>query len=412
MNDEFVSAVILGAGAAGFFASIACKEGLAEGRVLLIEKTRAPLAKLKVSGGGRCNVTHHCFDPKVLIQNYPRGGLELLGPFHRFQPKDTIDWFKVRGVELKVEEDGRMFPVTDDSNTIVEALKKAANDAGVEILLEKRLKKADRIDEGFLLEFIDGSFIKTKALLLATGSSKEGYQLAKEFGHTIDPLCPSLFSFNVPDFPLEKLAGVSVELAGSFLKNGKHRFDAPLLITHGGFSGPSILKLSSFEAMTLALKDYETDFFIDWVPGYEERKIREELEDRKTNHGKKTVILDSFFHLPKSLWKELILKAGISYDTTWNHVSKSLLEKILSTLKMDVYRMKGKTPYKSEFVTCGGVKLSEVNFKKMESKLVKNLYFAGEILNIDGVTGGFNFQAAWTTGWIAGKAIHDSQVLT
>ncbi|MCH9627394.1 MAG: 3-dehydro-bile acid delta(4,6)-reductase [Chlamydiales bacterium] len=329
--------VIIGAGAAGCFAAIACAEAHPRAEVVILEKTRQPLAKVRVSGGGRCNVTHACFDPKVLVESYPRGSKELLGPFHRFQPADTVAWFQERGIELKTEKDGRMFPSTDRSETIIDCFLNEIKKRNIELQLGVKI---EQIPED------------ADAVILATGSSRHGHKMAQLAGHTlIDPV-PSLFSFNVPSSPLLGLSGVSVPEATVWLEGRSCRQTGPLLITHWGFSGPAVLKLSAWEARFLHECAYQATCLIEWKEP-----------------------------LPKRLYRAL--------KEHPNHH----------------YRIEGKTTYKSEFVTCGGVSLKEVNFKTMESRIRPGLFFAGEVLDIDGVTGGYNFQNAWTTGWIAGHSI-------
>lgn len=359
--------VVVGGGAAGFFAAIAAKTAFPDASVTLHEKTNKVLSKVRISGGGRCNVTHACFDPKLLVKNYPRGSKELLGPFHRFQPADTVEWFSERGVELKTEADGRMFPTTNSSETIIDCLLNEAKRVGVEIKLQSKLSLNE---------------LKADRLILATGSAKGGYEIAKHFGHTIQSPVPSLFTFNIPDFPLESLSGISLENVCLKLEGTKLVQEGPLLITHWGFSGPAALKLSAFGARYLAEQNYEVQLCIDWLPQFSV----DELMPLLTLKNLRSV------PLPKRLWR---LLCG---------VQKLNPRKLCEKLKADRYLVKGKTTNKEEFVTCGGVTLSEVNFKTMESKLHPGLYFCGEILDIDGITGGFNFQNAWTTGWIAGTA--------
>ena len=373
-REEF-DLIILGGGAAGIFA--ACN---APGKVLLIEKTAQLLSKVRISGGGRCNVTHHCFDPKELVKNYPRGHKELLGPLYKFGPQETIDWFAKRGVKLKTEKDGRMFPVTDSSETIINCLLKNVK---AEIRTRTRIQKIIRTVEGFELDQL-----KTKKLLLATGSSHKGHTIAKEFGHTIIDPVPSLFTFNVPNSPLKELSGISVPTKitlDNFTQTG------PLLITHFGFSGPACLKLSAFAARHLAEKKYCATLKINWLPEFT-------IDQIKNANPKKQ--LSSINLLPKSLWKALIGPLGEKKIGT---LSNKNLEQLKEKLQNDSYQVQGKTTNKEEFVTCGGISLREVNFKTMESKLCPGLYFAGEILDIDGVTGGFNFQNAWTTSFYAGS---------
>ncbi|GAB4232495.1 MAG: NAD(P)/FAD-dependent oxidoreductase [Chlamydiales bacterium] len=374
--------VIIGGGAAGFFAAIAAKQTYPHAEVILHERTAKVLSKVRISGGGRCNVTHACFDPRQLVKNYPRGSKELLGPFHRFQPADTIQWFLERGVELKTEEDGRMFPVTDSSQTIIDCLLKEANNVGVNIQLQSKIA----------LDTIDAD-----RLILATGSAKSGWDIAAKLGHTIQPPVPSLFTFNIPHFPLEALAGVSLEPVRLSLDGTKYIQEGPLLITHWGFSGPAALKLSAFGARYLSEQNYEVELCIDWLP---HSTVEELLSLLMKENPQKKLEATRCIPLPKRLWKFLCGDGS----QTLGCMSKAAKRQLCEKLKSDCYQVKGKTTNKEEFVTCGGVTLSEVDFRTMESKIHPGLYFCGEILDIDGVTGGFNFQNAWTTGWIAGTA--------
>ncbi len=363
--------VVIGGGAAGFFAALTAKKANPYAKIIIIEKTAQLLSKVRISGGGRCNVTHNCFDPKELIKNYPRGSKELLGPFTRFSPKDTIEWFESRGVELKAEEDGRIFPVTDSSQTIIDCLVNEARHLGVEIQTQTRIETIDRESDRFILGS-EGEEIYTYKLLLATGSSPQGHAWAKALGHTIEPLIPSLFTFHSPASQLKELSGVSVENVEVRLENRTVRQRGPLLITHFGFSGPAIIKLSAWEAPYLFENNYKATLIINWLPHLTPAQVKAGLEEKGNR-----------FNLPKSLW--------------------SLLSP--STLQADRYEIDGKTMFKKEFVTCGGIKRSEINFKTMESKVCPSLYFTGEVLDIDGVTGGFNFQNAWTTAYIAGNSL-------
>lgn len=392
MNKDVI---IIGGGAAGIFAALAAKQSHPELSVVVLEKTAVLLSKVKVSGGGRCNVTHSCFDPQLLVKNYPRGEKELLGPFHCFQPRDTIEWFESRGVKLKTESDGRMFPITDSSSTIVECLLSEARKLGVEILLRQRVEK---IDSGFTVHLKDQPPLNCNHLILASGSSPEGYAFAASLGHTIVPPVPSLFTFNTPTSPLKELSGISVDLAtvevGPFTQTG------PLLITHFGFSGPAILKLSAWGARFLHEKNYRTPFSINWIPNHSQEEVFQKLLLLKERSPQKTLFALNPFYFPKNLWK-----AVLPFDKTLANVSKKELQDLAQKLHADTYQMEGKTTHKEEFVTCGGVSLKEVDFKTLQSKICPGLYFAGEILNIDGVTGGFNFQNAWTTGFIAGMSV-------
>lgn len=400
---------IIGGGAAGFFAALAAKEHNPEAEVILFERTTKLLSKVRISGGGRCNVTHACFDPKLLIQNYPRGSKELLGPLHVFQPQDTLAWFKSRGVALKQEADGRMFPVTDSSETIISCFLDEAKKIGVEICTQAKLRAIRPVDAGFELEIGKAPPIFVDRLILATGSSREGWEFAKNLGHTIQSPVPSLFTFNIPSFSLEPLAGVSVKEAKLKLEKSHFEQTGPLLITHWGFSGPAALKLSAFAARFLAEKSYEANLLIDWAPHLSEEKLRHILETERNAHPKQKLSTLSPFSLPKKLWKKLCERSELEHQTLAT-LGNTAISKLCQTLKRDRFEVRGKTTNKEEFVTCGGITLSEVHFKTMESKRCKNLYFCGEILDVDGVTGGFNFQNAWTTGWIAGRSAAAPQI--
>lgn len=392
--------IVLGGGAAGFFAALSAKEAHENAEVLILEKSAKLLTKVRISGGGRCNVTHACFDPKELVQNYPRGHKELLGPFHRFQPKDTIEWFKTRGVNLKIEKDGRMFPTSDRSETIIDCLVQQARKLGVKIQTVQKITSIRKKEGGFEIEIGDKDLIFANRLILATGSNRAGHDFARHLGHTIQPLVPSLFTFNVPEFPLKSLAGVSVDTAALKIQGSRLSQTGPLLITHWGFSGPVVLKLSAFGARYLAEKNYEVQLEIDWLP---EIDPSAQLEAMRKNHPTKHLGNIRLSSLPKSLLHNQFQRAGLAVDSPLNSLGKSAITKLCNILKKDTFQVRGKTTNKEEFVTCGGVTLSEVQFKTMESKCCPNLYFCGEILDIDGVTGGFNFQNAWTTGWIAGR---------
>jgi predicted Rossmann fold flavoprotein len=399
-----VEIVVAGGGAAGFFAAIHAKMARPDARVLILEKSLELLAKVAISGGGRCNVTHHCFDPKELITRYPRGGRELLGPFHRFQPADTIDWFESRGVKLKVEEDGRMFPVSDDSADIIRALMNEAERLGVKINLQRGLLAATATEEGFDLELTDESCLACDALILATGGNRAsgGWAVAASLGHTIIEPVPSLFSFHVQDPVFEDLAGVSVDpVAVSIPEMGAEQFGA-MLVTHKGLSGPAILKLSAWQARELAERKDQVGIQINWVPGFADPLA--ELHRMRKQFGARPVIKSRLFELPRRLWEKLCIRSGIENDIQWARMTLIQEEALHKSLTAMDCVMRGKTLNKEEFVTCGGVDLKEVNMKHFQSKIHDKLFFAGEVLNIDGVTGGFNFQAAWTGGFLAGTA--------
>lgn len=403
--------VVIGGGAAGIFGAIAAAEANPEAKVIVVEKSPSLLTKVRISGGGRCNVTHHCFEPKALVENYPRGYRELLGPFNRFQPKDTINWFKQRGVELKKEEDGRMFPVTDSSQTIIDCLLKSAYGFGVDIKVRTSVEKVEKVDgleKGqFKVLLGSGEAIICDKILLATGGgqSNKGYEIAASLGHTIIDPVPSLFTFNVEDSRINELQGVSfpdveISVPGTLLKSR-----GPLLITHWGLSGPGILRLSAWGARVLFEKDYNFDLKINFLPQFTYESLVGELKRIKTHCKQKQVAKNPLFDLPKRFREKIVVAAGLTENQAWGQVSEVLLHNLAKELTGGIYQVHGKSTNKEEFVTCGGVVLKEVSFKTMESKLCPGLYFAGEVLDIDGITGGFNFQAAWTESWIAGNSM-------
>ena len=392
---------VIGGGAAGFFAALTAKEMDPESEVMLFEKTAKLLSKVRISGGGRCNVTHACFDPRQLVRNYPRGEKELLGPFYRFQPRDTVEWFQARGVELKTESDGRMFPITDSSQTIIDCFLDEARNLGVDIFTQVKLKGIQKLENGFQLDMGEKTLFVDR-LILATGSAKAGWDFAKELGHTVEAPVPSLFTFNIPKFSLVDLAGVAVPSARLCLEGSKLEQQGPLLITHWGFSGPAALKLSAWGARFLAEKKYQAHLRIDWIFDHSEQELRDYLQEQRVSNPNKHLGTLRMFSLPKKLWKALCERGGLSLSQPLSTLGKSAVSKLCEVLKRDRYEVSGKTTNKEEFVTCGGVVLSEVQFKTMESKCCSGLFFCGEILNIDGVTGGFNFQNAWTSAWTAG----------
>lgn len=397
--------VVIGGGAAGFFGAIAAAEHNSECRVILLEKARQVLAKVRVSGGGRCNVTHACFDPAVLVRNYPRGSKALRGPFSRFQPRDTVEWFETRGVGLKTEEDGRMFPVTDSSETIINCLVSQAKKHKVQLRTECGVEAIVRTDNGFELSLADGEILRCDRLLIATGSNAKAQGWIQSLGHTIVPPVPSLFTFNIPGSPLEELSGVSVPKAEVSIVGSSLEQTGPLLITHWGFSGPAVLKLSAWGARELHAMHYKAKVRINWLPDSTADELKAQLNGMKQAHAARLVLGDSPVDLPRNLWKKLAAKAGATPELRWSMLPNKVLNSLLEVLKGDIYQIDGKSTYKEEFVTCGGVALEEINFKTMESKKCPGLHFAGEVLDIDGVTGGFNFQNAWTTSWIAGHAM-------
>lgn len=402
---EQMTIAVVGGGPAGFFGAITAAQNYPQHRVILLEKNRQLLSKVRISGGGRCNVTHACFDPHALIKFYPRGGKELLGPFTRFQPRDTINWFEARGVQLKTEEDGRMFPITDQSETIIRCLEKAAAEAGVKIWTECGVNQIEYIEKGFRLSLTNGSQLDCQRLLFATGSHPKTYELLERLGHRIVPLVPSLFTFNIPTSPLHELTGISCPQVKVYLPQINKEQTGPLLITHWGISGPAVLKLSAWAARELHALDYNIEVVLDWLPQLSEAALRQILAEAKTSLKLKLVQNESPLALPKQLWKKMVELAEVNAEQRWSHLSAKHIQGLVNLIKSMTLKVSGKTTYKQEFVTCGGVDLKEVNFKTMESKICPGLFFAGEVLNIDGVTGGFNFQNAWTTGWIAGSKL-------
>lgn len=398
--------IVIGGGAAGFFGAITCKAFDPESEVIILEKTNKLLSKVKVSGGGRCNVTHACFDNNVLLKNYPRGHKELRKTFQQFSTKDTIAWFQSRGVKLKTEADGRMFPVSDSSESIIECLVSEANMLGVKIWPQQSVKAINPEATGFSIYTDSDKPIFADKVLIATGGSPQlsGYHWLGKTQHTIVSPLPSLFTFNSPENEYKDLMGVAIpnayiRIAGTcFVQSG------PLLITHWGFSGPAILKLSAWAARDLAAKEYQFKVLVNWIgEEYSETSLRAYLDVFKNENGKKIIPSNQLFGLAQRLWKKLCTHADISEELRWSEIPKKQFNKLIDNLLNTTFEIKGKTTFKEEFVTAGGINLQEINLETLESKLHKGLYFAGEIIDVDGITGGFNFQNAWTTGYLAGK---------
>jgi predicted Rossmann fold flavoprotein len=398
--------IVVGGGAAGFFAAIAAAESGAD--VTLLEKTSRFLDKVRISGGGRCNVTHAGFDPREFATRYPRGGRALLSPFQKFSARDTVAWFESRGVKLKTEADGRMFPVTDSSQTIVDCLMNAAQNAGVKLRLNCAVESvAKNADGKFDLTLSGGEKISGDKLLLATGGCRVAAagQIAVSLGHQIEAPVPSLFTFQIELAWLRSLAGVSLEQAEVSVPAAKLRERGPLLVTHWGLSGPAILKLSAWGARALHGLDYRFPLFVNWLPELNEEKIIQQFQSRRESAGAKLLVNVPLFPLTARLWEQLVLAAGIARETRWSALARAQSHALARQVLRSEFLVTGKSLNKDEFVTCGGVKLGEVNFQTMESKICPGLFFAGELLDIDGVTGGFNFQAAWTTGFVAGGSM-------
>jgi predicted Rossmann fold flavoprotein len=399
--------VIAGGGAAGFFAAITAARENPDCRVSVFERSSQFLSKVRISGGGRCNVTHALFDPRAFTTRYPRGERELISPFHRFSAEDTVAWFEARNVRLKREADGRMFPVTDSSQTVIDCLINEAKAAGVRLYTRKGIEGARvRTPGGFELKFSDGESLTCDRLLLATGGCRSiggVIELVRSFGHTIEPPVPSLFSLHVPAPWLRSLPGISV--GDMELSVVKLRERGALLITHNGVSGPAVLRLSAWGARILHEMDYRFTLRVNWLPEMNETDLRNEFQSRRETEPARRVNNSPIGGIPARLWENLVSNAGISGNTIWTTITRGGMNELIRQVRATELPVDGKSLNKEEFVTCGGVRLREINFKTMESRVTPNLYFAGELLDIDGITGGFNFQAAWTTGWIAGHAM-------
>lgn len=399
---------IIGGGAAGFFAAIACARANPANEVAIYERGADFLTKVRISGGGRCNVTHACFDPRAMSERYPRGKRALISPLHRFSPGDTVAWFEERGVKLKTEEDGRMFPVTDSSQTIIDCLVNEAKMAGVRLFPRNAVEGARQSSpRGFELTFAGGEIVGCDRLLLATGGTRSlsGAKIATSLGHTISSPVPSLFSFHVGAAWLRLLPGISVQDIEASISGRPLRERGALLITHNGVSGPAILRLSAWGARVLHGFDYEFTLRVNWLPDLSEEQIRAQLQSLRQANPNRRVTNSPIAPLPVRLWEQLALAAGVGHETRWTTLSRANANALARLLTRTELEVNGKSLNKEEFVTCGGVNLREIDFKTMESRLTPGLYFAGELLDIDGITGGFNFQAAWTTGWIAGQAM-------
>jgi predicted Rossmann fold flavoprotein len=404
--------VVIGGGAAGYFGAIACAQANPKLQVTILEKTNKLLSKVRVSGGGRCNVTHHCFVPSVFAQHYPRGAKQLKEAFKTFGATETVAWFEERGVRLKAEPDGRMFPVSDNSQTIIDCMQREAARLGVQVQTVMAVERIEVLAEnkGYTLYLSGGRQMHADRLLVSTGGNpkSQGYDWLRELGHAIQEPVPSLFTFNEPSSPLKELQGVSVPQARVRIAGQKLEYEGPLLITHWGYSGPAVLKLSAWGARLFHGMNYRFTALISWVHDMSEESLREHLQRFRQAHPKKVVLTNPLFGLPQRLWKALTGIAGIGAETKWAELPAKNTNRLLEALLRMPVEVDGKTTFKEEFVTCGGVDLSQVNMKTMESRLHPGLYFAGEVLDIDGITGGFNFQAAWTTGYLAGMAIATS----
>lgn len=395
---------VIGGGAAGFFAAISCKVHHPKAQVTLYEKTGKLLSKVKVSGGGRCNVTNACSNRSVFAKNYPRGEKQLKRAFEIFSAEDTIKWFESRGVKLVAEEDFRVFPVTNDSQTIIGCLLREAKKLKVSIVLNSSVIRLEKIDAAFRLTLNNAIVSEVDKVVVASGGSpkKEGLKWLEALGHSIVPPVPSLFTFNMPSEDIKTLMGIVVDPVTVKVQSTNLVSEGPLLITHWGMSGPAILKLSAWGARTLYEKGYKFKIQVNWLGKTKENQLRKHLPGILESIKKRKISNTNPFHLPSRLWQFMLARAAITPTTIWAEISKKNLNKLIDTLLNDIYEVSGKTTFKEEFVTCGGIDLADIS-ASMESKKCPGLFFAGEVLDIDGITGGFNFQAAWTTGFIAGK---------
>lgn len=405
MQNKKIDIAVIGGGAAGFFAAIHAAK-TCNGRVAIFEKTRQWLSKVRISGGGRCNVTHACYKPGELVKYYPRGGKKLYKAYQQFATQDTWDWFQERGVKLKTEADGRIFPVSDNSETIIDTLLKEVKGLGVECYQQAAFAFINPVEEGFELHFKNQAPLKADQVILATGGHPKpaAYDWLKNLGLSVTDPFPSLFTFNVPDSGMTDLQGLSVQDGSVHLTGNKSQERGPVLITHWGFSGPAIIKLSAFAAETLYACNYHFHFLINWCGGYTEEEVRASIQAYAKQHPQKLVMRNPLFEIPGRLWKRQCEKAGIEHDRPYYELGKKMLNRLVEYLVKDPYEAKGKTTYKEEFVSAGGVDLKDMNLETFECKNIPGLYVTGELLNVDGVTGGFNFQHAWTSGYLAGKA--------
>jgi predicted Rossmann fold flavoprotein len=399
--------IVIGGGAAGFFSAVNVAAQNPAARIAIVDRASKFLSKVKISGGGRCNVTHHCFDVQELIKFYPRGSKQLQQAFNRFQPKDTVEWFNKHGVKLVTESDGRMFPSTNSSQTIVDCLMDEAEKYGVRLMPGCGIKTVTKEGTRFLLHTDKEETLSSKNVLLACGGfpKKSQYDFIASLNIAIVDPVPSLFTFIVKDKSLTELAGIAVPKATVKQAGSKKIYEGPVLITHQGLSGPAILKTSAFAARELFERNYAFTLLVNWIPQNNQEQTLQELQQLKQQESKKIIPNARLFCLPERLWLYFIEKAGIAFDTRWADVSNKQLNQLTNLISAFEVQVTGKNTFKDEFVTAGGVDLNEVDFTSMQSKKVSGLYFAGEVLDIDGVTGGFNFQAAWTTGWIAAQHI-------
>ena len=399
--------VIIGGGAAGFFCAVNAARMNPALDVVIVEKTSKLLSKVKVSGGGRCNVTHSCFSMADMIKKYPRGSAFLKKAFYQFFTTDTINWFKERGVELKTEPDGRMFPVSNSSQTIIDCLMNEVNRYGINIMMNREVKEISVVNGQWAITFKTGDSLAADYVCIASGGYPKSMQFEwlQMIGHTIAVPVPSLFTFNMPGNAITSLMGITVEKVQVKIAGSKLSEEGPLLITHWGMSGPAILKLSAWGARELAAKNWQFNIIVNWLPVYNEQSLKEKFQQVRFEIAAQKISNRNPFALPQRLWEYLLQQSGVNENIRWADLPAKEQNKLIKNICAQEFTVNGKTTFKEEFVTSGGITLDEVDHNTMQSKLVPNLFFAGEVLNVDGVTGGFNFQNAWTTGWIAAKAI-------
>ncbi|WP_347175112.1 NAD(P)/FAD-dependent oxidoreductase [Polaribacter uvawellassae] len=396
--------IIIGGGAAGFFTAINAKEQNPDLDIIILEKGNDVLQKVKISGGGRCNVTHACFEPKELVKFYPRGEKELLGPFHTFMTGDTFEWFDDRGVPLKIEEDNRVFPEANTSQAIIDCFQNAVDTLGIKVLKNHGVNSVEKENNQWKIHTKNETFTADK-LVIAAGSSNKIWELVTTLDHSIIEPVPSLFTFNIKDKRIIDLLGISVPNATVNIVGTKLESSGPLLITHWGMSGPAVLKLSAFGARILAEKGYQYNVEVNWLSRPTDKIVNVLLNLKKKQPKKQVFLKSPFAEIPRRLWERFVAASDITEIFKWADLSNHHIEKLANQLTKGVFNANGKSTFKEEFVTAGGIDLKEINFKRFESRKHNNLFFVGEILNIDAVTGGFNFQNAWTGGFIAGKAI-------
>ena len=396
--------IVIGGGAAGFFFAVNCAEQHPDYQITILEKSDKLLEKVRISGGGRCNVTHACFEPKALTKYYPRGERELLGAFHRFMTGDTMSWYESRGVELKTEDDGRMFPITDDSETIAHCLLTLAAEYGVKIRTHIEVDTLRYIDDQWQLTTSHDEVLMTDIVFIATGSALRMWDMLRHMGYKVADPVPSLFTFNIKDERIKDLMGLSAEKVTVKVNDTRLQESGPLLITHWGMSGPAILKLSAWGARILKERKYTFYITINWTNDLTVPQCVEKLKEYKQEFPKRTVLSKAQFKLPSRLWEKLCHHAGM-IEKNWADMTNKEIEKLATELTQSTYQVTGKSTFRDEFVTCGGVELDQIDLKTFQSKLHPNLFFAGEVLNIDAITGGFNFQAAWTGAWIAAQNV-------